>query len=59
MSYDLEAQKKEVARELAMRKNVYAKWVRGKRMTQEEADRRIDTMQAVYESLARLEGLEA
>jgi hypothetical protein len=43
-----------VAREIAMRKNVYPKWVASKRMKQEEADHQIAAMEKVIETLNEL-----
>ena len=45
----------EVGRELGMRKGVYAKWVASGKMTQEDSDRRIALMDAVYRTLKWLE----
>ena len=38
---------KEVAREIALRRNVYPKWVRDGRMSRDDADRRIAVLVAV------------
>ncbi len=38
-------------RELAMRRNVYPKWVDSRRMTQDKADREIAAMEAIIETL--------
>lgn len=40
-----------VRRELAMRRNVYPKWVASGRMKQSEADKELAAMQAVHDSL--------
>lgn len=48
-----------VGRELGLRRNVYPKWIAKGRMTQEQADREIATMEAVYETLKRLEAESA
>jgi hypothetical protein len=55
----LAAQVAEVERELAMRRQVYPRRVAEKRMTQAAADRHIEVMEAVAESLHRLGGLES
>lgn len=54
MTISLQDQIREVGRELGMRRGTYPKWVKAHRMTQEEADQRITTMAAVYETLKRL-----
>jgi hypothetical protein len=51
MTVSIEDQIKDVAREIAMRRNVYPKWVAAKRMTQQAADRQIAAMEAVIETL--------
>jgi len=43
-----------VRRELAMRRNVYRKWVTGGRMKQEVADKEIAAMEAVLATLQRV-----
>lgn len=43
-------------RELAMRRNVYPKWVAGGRMTQLKAHAEIAAMAAIVETLAGLVG---
>jgi hypothetical protein len=40
-----------VRREIAMRQNVYPKWVASGRMKQEDADKELAAMQAVHDSL--------
>ena len=52
--YTLEAQITCVRRELAMRKNVYPKWVQSGRMKPEAADHEINCMQAVHDTLTAL-----
>ena len=52
--YTLEAQITCVRRELAMRKNVYPKWVQSGRMKAEAADHEIQCMQAVHDTLSEL-----
>ncbi len=52
--YTLEAMIACVRRELAMRKNVYPKWVQSGRMKAEEADHQINCMQAVHDTLSGL-----
>lgn len=53
---DLLAEAKE---ELAIRKRAYPKWVADGRMTQEKADRKIQRMQEIVETLDMLVQLEA
>lgn len=55
MTVSIEDQIREVAREIAMRRNVYPKWVEGKRMKQEAADRQIANMEAVIETLKKVQ----
>lgn len=43
-----------VGRELGLRKNVYPRFLRSGRITQEKADHEIAAMEAVYETLKRL-----
>lgn len=43
-----------VQREIAMRRKAYPRWVSLGRMTQQQADREIATMQAVRDTLAGL-----
>lgn len=52
--YTIEAQMACVKREIAMRKNVYPKWVSTGRMTAEAADHEIHCMTAVLRSLETL-----
>ena len=40
--------------ELQKRRNFYPKWVREKKMTQAQADERINKMEAIYRVLIRL-----
>jgi hypothetical protein len=55
----LDLQLKCVAREIAMRKNVYRRRVSQGAMKQEEADRELTSMEAVYESLKLLQRPDA
>lgn len=50
----LDEQIKCVGREIGLRRNVYPKFVKSKRMTQAEADYQIACMEAVYETLKQL-----
>lgn len=50
---DLEAQFKECERELAMRRNVFAKFVRTGTMNQATADHRIALMEAIKETVRK------
>lgn len=50
----LEQQIAEVAREIALRRNVYPKWVESKRLTQQKADQQIAAMQAALDTLILL-----
>lgn len=52
--YTIEAQMACVKREIAMRKNVYPKWVASGRMKLDMAEREIDCMTAVLRSLETL-----
>lgn len=52
--YTIEAQITCIRRELAMRKNVYPKWVASGRMKAEAADHEINCMQAVHDTLTAL-----
>ena len=47
-----------VRRELALRRNVYPKWVRDGRMAQAEANEEIATMEAVLANIEKLKLLE-
>lgn len=47
-----------IRREIAMRRNVYPKWIAAGRMTQDAADRELATMQAVHDDIERLPKLE-
>ncbi len=53
--YTLEAMIACVRRELAMRKNVYPKWVESGRMKPDDADHQINCMQAVHDKLSELQ----
>lgn len=55
MTIPLKDQIAEVGRELGMRKGVYAKWVQSGRMTQEDSDKHIARLDAVYKTLKWLE----
>lgn len=54
MTVTIAEQIAEVRRELALRKNVYPKWVASGRMKQAEADRSLERMQAVHDTLTGL-----
>ena len=47
MRYSREEKRREVEREVEMRKRLYPRWVREGRITAEQADRAIGIMQAV------------
>ncbi len=49
---------KSVGREVGMRKNVYPKWVRSGRMTQEQADQEQAAMEEAYGFLRELQVAE-
>lgn len=53
--YTIAAQITCIRRELAMRKNVYPKWVSSGRMKAEQADHEINCMQTVHDTLVKLE----
>lgn len=53
ISISLEDQIRCVAREIAMRKRIYPRWVNTGRMTREEADREIALMQEVLVTLRK------
>lgn len=55
---NLEDQIKCVARELAMRRNVYPKWVSNGKMTQEKATWETEAMSAVVETLKAMRQAE-
>lgn len=57
--HTLDLQLAAVRREIAMRKNVYPKWVKDGRMKQEKADSEIAAMQAVHDTLDTLRKLQA
>ena len=44
-----------VRREIAMRERVYPKWVEGGRMKQADANRELETMKAVLETVQKVE----
>jgi hypothetical protein len=52
--YTLHEQIRCVRREIAVRKNIYRKWAKSGRMKQEVADYEISCMQAVHDTLSRL-----
>ena len=43
-----------VRREVSMRRHVYPRWVANGKMTQEEADRQVEAMEAAQATLERL-----
>lgn len=47
-------QRKEIGREIALRKNVYPKWVASGRLKQEDSDRQIGALEAALATLERL-----
>lgn len=51
MSIDIDRQIACVRREISMRRRVYPRWVQTSKMTQDEADRQISTMEAVQATL--------
>lgn len=51
MSIDIDRQIACVRREVSMRRRVYPRWVSTGKMTQDEADRQISTMEAVQATL--------
>lgn len=55
---DITDQIKAVQREIAMRGNVYGKRIAAGRMTRAEADKEIANMQAVLETLERVQKSE-
>lgn len=56
MTVSIEDQIKEVAREIALRRNVYRGWVKTGRLTQEASDKQIGAMEAVMETLKQRAG---
>lgn len=56
---DINAQIKEVEREIAMRERVYPRWVESGKMTQAAAARQIENMKAVLSTLTASKGLGA
>lgn len=54
----LDAQVAEVEREIKLRQRVYPRWIDLGKISQAAADRQIEVMRAVAESLHRLAGLE-
>ena len=59
MTITLEAQIDCVKREIALRENVYPKWIESKRMRQHHADYQIAAMKDVLETLQRTKAHEA
>ena len=55
MTVSLDDQIKSVGRELGMRRATYPRWVKSGRMTQDEANREIERMDAVYATLKALQ----
>jgi hypothetical protein len=55
MAVEIGDQLKAAKREAALRRRVYPRWVEGKRMTQAKADDEIAAMDAIVETLERLE----
>jgi len=51
----IEDQIKAVEREIGMRRRVYPNWVASKRMSQEKADKEITAMEAVLETLKKVQ----
>lgn len=51
----IEDQIKAVEREIGMRRRVYPNWVASKRMNQEKADKEIASMEAVLETLKKVQ----
>lgn len=54
MPIPLSEQLKEVRREVALRQRVYPRWIANGKMSQATADRHLDLMRAVAETLAKL-----
>jgi len=54
MNIPIERQIKCIDRELAIRKRVYPRWVDAERMTQEDADDEIASMEAALETLKNI-----
>jgi hypothetical protein len=53
--FTLDEQIRCVRRELALRKNVYPKWIESGRMKPEVADHEISCLKAVHDTLSRLQ----
>lgn len=53
MPYTNEQKLKEAEREVAMRRSAYPKWIKARRMTQDEADRHLDIMQEIADDYRR------
>lgn len=47
-------QLKEIRREIAVRERVYPRWIAANRITQHEADRKLEILRAVAETLLAL-----
>lgn len=58
-TYTFDAMVKCAARELAMRRNVYPKWVQSGRMKVEAAEHEINCMQAIVDTLVKLRADDA
>lgn len=54
LSIDIDRQIACVRREVSMRRKVYPGWIQRGKMTQEEADRQLSTMEAVQATLEQL-----
>jgi hypothetical protein len=50
----LDAQVKEIEREIALRRRVYPRWTEAKKLSQATADRQIAVMEAVAATLRRV-----
>lgn len=59
MSFTIDDKIKCLRREIALRKNVYPKWVDSGRMKKEDAEREIAVMQAIHDDLMALAPLGA
>lgn len=58
MTVTLPEMVKEAERELALRRNVYPKWIKSGRLSQEKADQQITVMAAIVEYLKLREKVE-
>lgn len=52
---DLAAQRAEIEREIALRRRVYPRWTEAGKMSHAAADRQIAVMEAVLETLTKVE----